>query len=343
MKARLKTAQRPVFVLSLVALVLAAILLFAHYHYGFYRQTLNIGEAVSIKVKPGMSFSQFINELQARGMVDYPAYWLLYARVHSLDKKLPSGQHEIPAMTTNSVKFLEKVINGDYLPTRRFTIFEGWNLRQTLKAMQDNPFINLSSEAAASLLKQRENIEHYKEGWLFPDTYLFKGIIDGDLLLRQAQNAMANKLNALWEKRSAGLPYRSAYEVLVLASIIEKEAMLDSERPQIAGVFIERLRRGMLLQADPTVIYGIDNFNGDLSKADLKADTLYNTYTRKGLPPTPIAMPGEASLQAALHPADEEYLYFVSKKDGSHHFSRTYEEHKAAVNRYQLGLPKRAK
>lgn len=338
----MKLLSRALIGLFSLCLLLAAVF-FTHYYYSFHKRVLSIEQEVAVKVEAGMSFAHFVRQLQTQNLVSYPWHWLFYARVHDLDQKLPTGTHRIPAMRTQPVELLKQTMAGDFLPTHRFTLIEGWNLQQVLIAMQEHPFINLSPADVDRLLAERGDPDRYKEGQLFPDTYLYKGTVDGDHLLRQAQDAMEEKLDALWETRKADLPYRSPYEALILASIVEKEAGLDSERAKIAGVFVERLRRKMRLQADPTVIYGIKSFNGNLTKADLRTDTIYNTYTRAGLPPTPIAMPSEASLHAVMNPANEKLLYFVSKKDGSHHFSKTYQEHKKAVNHYQLGHPRKPK
>ena len=177
----------------------------------------------------------------------------------------------------------------------------------------------------------------HPEGQFFPDTYRFpRGTTDLELLTI-AHRRLQAELRKAWEQRAADLPLANEYEALILASIVEKETALERERAQIAGVFIERLRRGMRLQTDPTVIYGIgEKFDGNIRKRDLTTDTPWNTYTRDGLPPTPIAMPGAASLQAVSRPAQSEFLYFVGRGDGTHHFSRTLEEHNRAVAKYQL-------
>ena len=308
----------------------------SHYYHSFHQQTLNIAAPTTIAIEPGTHFAFLVQQLHSQDIIVHPSYWLLHARVRGWDQKLVAGEHRIPAMSIRPAALLRKIISGDFLPSHRFTLLEGWNFEQTLKAMQEHAYIDMPSTMVNSLLRQHEQ-DHRQEGRLFPDTYMFKGIIAGDVLLQQARAIMAQKLAALWQSRTDGLPYRSADEALIVASIIEKEARLDEERAKIAGVFVERLRRGMRLQADPTVIYGIKEFNGDITRKDLRTDTAYNTYTRKGLPPTPIAMPGEASLKAAMHPSTQTFLYFVSKKDGSHHFSKTYKEHKSAVDRYQLG------
>jgi UPF0755 protein len=176
------------------------------------------------------------------------------------------------------------------------------------------------------------------EGQLFPDTYLFDKQSSDLELLARAHRALQRKLDAEWSQRIKGVPYRSPQEALIMASIIEKETGREADRELVAAVFVNRLRKGMLLQTDPTVIYGLgDKFDGNLRKRDLQTDTPYNTYTRSGLPPTPIAMPGQASLRAALNPAASDVLYFVARGDGSSVFSRTLDEHNQAVNKYQRG------
>src|SRR5574343_1494839 len=176
------------------------------------------------------------------------------------------------------------------------------------------------------------------EGQLYPDTYLFdKQSSDLDLLAR-AHRALLRKLDAEWAQRAAGLPYKSPQDALIMASIVEKETGREADRAQIAAVFVNRLKKGMLLQTDPTVIYGVgESFDGNLRKRDLQSDTPYNTYMRSGLPPTPIAMPGQASLKAAVNPAASDVVYFVARGDGSSEFSRTLEEHNQAVNKFQRG------
>ncbi|HDP89617.1 MAG TPA: endolytic transglycosylase MltG, partial [Thioalkalivibrio sp.] len=178
----------------------------------------------------------------------------------------------------------------------------------------------------------------HPEGWFYPDTYHFpKGTTDVEFL-RRANAIMRERLAAEWAEREEGLPLETPYEALILASIVEKESAVASERPMIAAVFVSRLRKGMRLQTDPTVIYGMgESFDGNIRKSDLRRDTPYNTYTRGGLPPTPIALPSGESIHAVMHPAKTDALYFVSRGDGSHHFSATYEEHREAVIRYLLG------
>ena len=216
---------------------------------------------------------------------------------------------------------------------------EGWTFHEALIAIREHPAVSVTGEPdpGARIVRELGLEGDNAEGWLLPETYAFpRGTTDVELV-RMAAEAMREQLREAWERRGDGLPIEDPYEALILASIIEKETGLASERPRIAGVFARRLERGMRLQTDPTVIYGLGSaFDGNLRRADLERDTPYNTYTRSGLPPTPIALPGRASLDAAVRPAAGDALYFVAtgEPDGSHYFSRTLEEHNQAVRRY---------
>jgi UPF0755 protein len=233
-------------------------------------------------------------------------------------------------------ELLELLASGRVI-TYRLTLVEGWNFRQVAQLLDGNEVLEhrfeLSDAAQWPALAAELDIEH-PEGWFLPETYQFvRGDSDLDLL-RRAHRAMRQALEEAWAGRREDSPLQSPYELLVLASIIEKETALDEEREQIAGVFSRRLQRGMRLQTDPTVIYGIgESFDGDIRRRDLQTDTPYNTYTRHGLPPTPIAMPSHASLWAAARPADGDTLYFVADGKGGHTFSATLAEHQAAVRR----------
>jgi UPF0755 protein len=232
---------------------------------------------------------------------------------------------------------LTQLVRGEFAQ-EAVTIIEGWTFRQMRQTLAAAP--NLKHDTAQ--LSDKELLAKiapdYKspEGLFFPDTYLFaKGSSELEIF-RQAHKAMMERLRAAWEKRSPNLPYSNPYEALIMASIVEKETGQKSERPMIAGVFVNRLRTGMLLQTDPTVIYGMgEKYEGKIRKKDLETDTPYNTYVRAGLPPTPIALPGVQSLEAALVPASTEALYFVSRGDGTSKFSENLTEHNKAVNKYQ--------
>ena len=251
---------------------------------------------------------------------------------------IKAGSYELSRPVT-PLELLEKLTRGE-VTLAELTLIEGWNIRQVRRAMASHA--QLKKDAAvlpdAELLARIGAKEAHPEGLFFPDTYLFsKGSSDLEVL-RRAYRIMQKHLAREWEARDAGLPYRSPYEALIMASVIEKETGRASERTSIAGALVNRLRLGMLLQVDPSVIYGLGaSFDGNLRKRDLLSDGPYNTYTRTGLPPTPIAMPGLESLRAAMHPAKTDALYYVSRGDGTSQFSRSLDEHNRAVSKFQRG------
>ena len=291
-------------------------------------------------VKSGASLRTVARQLADDGLLAEPhGFWLL-ARALGRAGQIQAGTYRLEAPVT-PLELLDKLARGDALPIE-VAFVEGTTVRQWLAVLAKHPHV-AATEAVRdpTALRAALGIDSRSvEGLLFPDTYRFlAGTKDVDILKR-ARDAMRRRLDEAWAARDPALPLANAYEALVLASIIEKETGQASERPLIASVFVNRLRKGMRLQTDPTVIYGLgDAFDGNLRKRDLLADTPWNTYTRDGLPPTPIAMPGAASLEAATRPATSDFLYFVGKGDGSHQFSRTLEEHNRAVARYQLGRP----
>lgn len=279
-----------------------------------------------------------ITQMQEAGIEVQPTVLAWLARLNRAETGIKAGSYSVKQGVT-PLQLLGKLTRGE-VTQGELTLVEGWSFRQWRQRMDKHPDLRhettgLSEAQIAERLGQKIA---QLDGWLFPDTYLFdKQSSDLDLLAR-ALRAMQRKLDSEWGQRDQGLPYKTPLEALVMASIIEKETGQAADRAMVAAVFVNRLRKGMLLQTDPTVIYGLgENFDGNLRKRDLQADTPYNTYTRSGLPPTPIAMPGLASLQAALHPAASDVLYFVARGDGSSEFSRTLDEHNRAVNRYQRG------
>jgi len=289
-------------------------------------------------VKSGASLRTVARQLADDGLLAEPhGFWML-ARVLGKSGQLQAGTYRLEAPVT-PLDLLDKLARGDVLPIE-VAFVEGTTLRQWLAILAKHPHVTATEGArdAASVRTSLGIEARSVEGMLFPDTYRFlAGTKDVDILKR-ARDAMNRRLEEAWAARDPTVPLANAYEALVLASIIEKETGQAAERPLIASVFVNRLRKGMRLQTDPTVIYGLgEAFDGNLRKRDLLADTPWNTYTRDGLPPTPIAMPGAASIAAATRPATSDYLYFVGKGDGSHQFSRTLEEHNRAVARYQLG------
>lgn len=303
----------------------------------YVQNPLPVEEPLSFTVAPGDSLTTVASTLQARGIVTRPDYLLWYARWQGDADHIQAGEYILePGLTP--AQLLARLTQGKVVQYA-ITIPEGWTFRQMLAALwrHDKLRATLRGLDDAAIMARLGHPGEHPEGRFYPDTYLFtRGTTDAAILAR-AYDAMARRLKREWENRSPGLPYRHPYEALIMASIIEKETAVPEERAIIAGVFVRRLQRNMRLQTDPTVIYGLgEDFDGNLRRRDLKRDTPYNTYLRHGLPPTPIALPGGASLHAALHPAPGDALYFVARGDGSHHFSATIEEHNEAVRRYQL-------
>ena len=322
-------------------LVLVGVGLLATYNYKQFMTTplnINTGETIRLDVSSGRSIKSIAVELKDKGVIDQPSWLEWVARINGQARRIQAGEYEIKTTITPK-QFLTMLVNGDVVQYS-VTIIEGWNITQTLHAIKNNTDLKhtLDSITASQLMKKLGlPADLHAEGWFFPDTYHFiRGESDVKVLLR-AHKAMQINLNKAWMNREVGLPYDTPYDALIMASIVEKETGKASERPQIAGVFVRRLQKKMKLQTDPTVIYGIgEKYDGNIRRRDLRKDTPYNTYTRKGMPPTPIAMPGLAAIEAALHPADGEALYFVAKGDGSHVFSTTLQQHNEAVIKYQL-------
>jgi len=295
-------------------------------------------EALILDVRRGTSLRALCDDLTARGVLDHPYFFLAMAHVSRNATRIKAGEYAITAGTTPPA-LLDLLISGRVIQ-RAITLVEGWTFRQALAAVtEDERLVNeVGGSSPEEVMKRLGRAGQHPEGRFFPDTYNFtKGATDFDIL-RRAYERMGQVLAEEWEQRSEALPLDTPDEALILASIVEKETGLASERPAIAGVFIRRLELGMKLQTDPTVIYGLgDAFDGNLTRAHLQGDTPYNTYVHVGLPPTPIALPGREAIHAVLHPEDGDSLYFVSRGDGSHHFSSTLAEHNQAVRQYQLG------
>lgn len=290
----------------------------------------------TIYVTPGTHLRSLSVMLKREGVIgNAPMFWLL-GRVLGKAGSLKLGVYTIDKPLT-PLALYDKFDRGE-VTQAMVKFIEGWNWREVRAALAAQPLLKNDSAAMsdAELMHAIGAEEAHPEGLLFPNTYFFAPLASDISVLRQAYRLQHEKLMAAWKNRAPGLPYHSPYEALIMASIVEKETAAAAERPLIAGVFLNRLRLGMRLQTDPTVIYGLgEHFDGNLHKADLQRDTPYNTYTRAGLPPTPIAMPSEASILAALNPAKTAALYFVARGDGTHVFSNNLEAHNRAVNRYQ--------
>jgi len=303
----------------------------------FATRPLELAAPLDFTVRQGAGVSSVARQLTDAGLLVEPWSLRALARVLGREGAVRAGTYRLERALT-PLELLDKLARGEVL-LAEMRFVEGTTLRQWLEQLAREPRLRqtLVARDDAAVRALLGLGEQSAEGWLFPDTYRFApGIADTEILKR-AHGAMKRRLDAAWRERDPGLPLKDPYEALVLASIVEKETGAAAERPLVASVFVNRLKRGMRLQTDPTVIYGIgEKFDGNIRKRDLTADTPYNTYTRDGLPPTPIAMPGAASLLAVAHPAASEYLYFVGKGDGTHHFSATLEEHNRAVSKYQL-------
>jgi len=305
--------------------------------YYYARSSLPIGVApVQFSLKAGSSLKSAARQMADEGVLHRPAVFVLMGRILGHAGRIKAGSYEFqPGLTPYAL--LQKITRGDVTLTA-MTFTEGATFRQIRALLDENPKVKHETLGlqASQILERLSISENSPEGWFFPDTYYFSEGTADIAILRRAHRRMQQQLASQWEGRAADLPLATPYEALILASIVEKETGRSEDRPMVAAVFVNRLRRGMLLQADPTVIYGLgEAFDGNLRKRDLLADTPYNTYTRGGLPPTPIAMPGLASLAAVLNPPDTDALYFVSRGDGSSHFSNTLTEHDRAVTKYQ--------
>jgi len=331
-------------------LILAAAVVFGSAYYWVHRPLVLPAERVDILVPPGATPASISKLLQQAGISVNTQAFVAMARLGELDKTLKAGGYQIRQGDSAWV-VLRRMAQGD-MTQRQLTIVEGWNFKQIRQALIQHPDIKqtLTGVSDAELLAQLGRpvadilgdqggaTIRIPEGLLFPDTYIFPiGTTDLEILQRAAR-AEQTVLSRAWETRQTDLPLKTPYEALILASIIEKETGKSSDRPRISGVFINRLRLNMPLQTDPTVIYGMgDAYAGKIRKQDLQADTPWNTYTRTGLPPSPISSVGRAALNAALQPEKHSYLYFVSKGDGSSVFSTTLPEHNKNVSTYILG------
>lgn len=293
---------------------------------------------IRLWIAPGMSFDAVARQLETLGVGRRDWRWKLLGRLRQ--PRVQAGEYRIePGLDVEGL--LRKTATGDVLQ-HRFTIVEGWTVARLRRALAGDPRLH----PVAADLSDRQLMERLgcpdcpAEGQFLPETYFFVRGTTDLALLAQAHTAMSTALEQVWKTRQADLPLDDPQQLLVLASIIERETGQHGERARIAGVFVRRLKRGMRLQTDPTVIYGLgEAFDGRLRRVDLRRDHPWNTYTRHGLPPTPIALPGRAALEAAANPAPGSALYFVSRGDGSHHFSDTLAEHNAAVDRYIRGRP----
>jgi len=335
------------FLLGILMVLIGA---YAVYNYSLYQKflqtPLNIKPSgLDYTVVAGASMRQIARELNQQGLLETPIYLVFRARVRGVANSIKVGEYSIrPGTTPDSL--LDQLVKGK-VKLYSLTLIEGWNFRDVMKAVNQHPQLKhtLVNQAGNAIMKKIGKAGEHPEGRFLPDTYRFPAGTTDIKFLKRAYRHMSRLLEKAWKKRAKNLPLKTPYEALILASIIEKETARKDEYRQVSGVFIRRLQKKMRLQTDPTVIYGLgDNYNGNIKRRHLREDTPYNTYTRAGLPPTPIALPGSQAILAALNPEPGNSLYFVATgKEGRHYFSQTLKEHNEAVIRYQLkGNRKRA-
>lgn len=321
-------------ILAIVALVVTGLAVdFAR----FVGRPLAASVPTVVTIPDGAGFRQAVSRLERAGLFAadrHGHYFTAYALARGDTGRIKSGEYQFaPGATPGAV--LDKLVAGK---TRRFslTVVEGWRFARLREALAEHEAIDatLADKPASAVMQAIDAEGEDPEGRFLPDTYQFPRGTTDVAFLKRAHARMQKLLAQQWPKRADDLPLDSPYQALILASIVEKETALAEERPRIAGVFTRRLARGMPLQTDPTVIYGIEDFDGNLRRSDLEHDGPYNTYQRTGLPPTPIALPGGAAIRAALHPAQGKALYFVATGDGDHVFSATYQQHAQAVRKH---------
>lgn len=330
------TFLRWLFRLSIVVVALGAAALIAASWY-FARPLPLPRTPYDFTISGGSTLSGIARRLTADGVLPHPLPLVALARWRGVDRTIKAGSYEVEAGTTLP-QLLARLTQGDVTQTS-ITFIEGQTFADLKNALRSHPGISVQVATLpdAEILERLGVQASHPEGQFFPDTYFFATGSSDLAVLKRAQRSLQSRLGAAWEKRAPGLPLATPYEALILASIVEKETGRAADRPLIASVFVNRLKQRMRLQTDPTVIYGLGaSFDGNLRKRDLESDTPYNTYTRDGLPPTPIALPSQASIDAVMNPPATQYLYFVSRGDGSSEFSSTLAEHNRAVSRYQL-------
>lgn len=327
---------------SSLVLLLGGIL--AWYTLDFFFIPLPAQQTTLINVKPGESMASVAADLGKKGLLKHPEFFSLMIKLQGHSNRVKSGEYLLEANMTPD-KLMSKLVRGKVV-LHKITFIEGWTFAQMLHAIKDNPYLShtLTDESPEAIMTSIGHAGEDPEGRFYPDTFLFASYTKDSRILQMSYDLMQKKLLHAWEQREADLPYKDPYQALVVASLIEKETGKASERPLIAGVILKRLQMGMRLQIDASVIYGAgQNYNSKLTKTNLRTDTDYNTYTRNGLPPTPIAMPSISSIEAALHPKITQAIYYVAKGDGSHVFSSNLQAHHAAVERYLVPVTNNSK
>jgi len=332
----MKTVLSTIFLLLLLSAAGVGGFGFLQYQ-KFSNQKVEADAPQAFEIKKGSNIKRVAADLESAGLIKPAWQFQLLAKVKKQENKIKAGEFSIePGMTAEAV--LDRFVAGKTISFNS-SIVEGFQFRELIKKIKSDPnLIQTLSDADYADIMNKIGSKHKKpEGWFFPDTYNYpSGTTDLDFLKRSHQ-AMQDYLNKQWQQRDKSIPLKTPYEALILASIVEKETGVPEERPLIAQVFHNRLNKNMMLQTDPTIIYGMgERFKGNIRKSDLRRDNPYNTYKRTGLTPTPIATPSAEAIKAVLHPEPSKALYFVARGDGTSHFSKTYREHRKAVIKYQL-------
>ncbi|MBL4711627.1 MAG: endolytic transglycosylase MltG [Gammaproteobacteria bacterium] len=325
---------------ALIAVAVFILLITFYFSVKIYNEmhkAFSLTETQNIVFSRGSNIRTLARQLIEKDLLDDKTYFLLWGKLQRQTTRLQAGEYQLtPGLSLAGL--LDNMVAGEVIQYN-LSLIEGFTFRQILKTIQKSPVLTIELKGLSdnAIMKRLGHEGEHPEGRFYPDTYyISRGETDIDLLTR-AYDAMQIVLADEWSQRAEGLPYKTPYEALVMASIVEKESAIAEERPLIAGLFVNRLRINMRLQTDPTVIYGIKNYDGNIRFRDLRKDTPYNTYTRSGLPPTPIALPGREAIHATLHPDNTKYLYFVAYSDGSgrHVFSTNLKDHEKAVDEYQ--------
>lgn len=327
---------KKIIIITIAVFVLGLASRFAWELYRFEdRVLITHQQDIYYELAPGTSLAQAAKDFEHMHLIKHPYWFILFTQLEGKSGNLQAGEYLFPKGATAGT-VLNMLVQGLVIQ-RSQAIIEGWNITQTMQSINKNPYLkhSLKQVPADKLLATLGYPAGPAEGMFYPDTYLFSRGVEDKVILKKAYTKMQAILAKEWQNRAADLPYKTAYQALVAASLIEKETAITDEKPLVAGVIALRLKKGMPLQIDPTVIYGMGvSYTGNITRKDLGKDTPYNTYTRRGLPPTPIAMPSESSIYAALHPDLQGYLYFVAKGDGSHQFSKTLRQQNKAVRAY---------
>ncbi|HVC29052.1 MAG TPA: endolytic transglycosylase MltG [Gammaproteobacteria bacterium] len=322
---------------SIGLLLIASLCVLGFLYTRWYLTPVVTGRSMDVDVLPGESLRLVAAHLHNQDVLPHPLDLVLLARLRGDANAIRAGEYLVEPGT--SVAALLELLKSGKVVMHSLTLVEGWTFTQVLASVEADPSLThkLLDMDAATVMEKLGHTDQSPEGDFYPDTYQFPKGTSDVAFLERAYEVMQERLNAAWQVRAPGLPYKSPYDALIMASLIEKETAQSQERGEIAGVFVRRLQKGMKLQTDPTVIYGLGaQYHGKITYKDLRTDTPYNTYTRYGLPPTPICMPSLASIQAALHPTPGNALYFVARGDGTHQFSTTLKEQTAAVEKYQI-------